>query len=212
MRKMLLLLALTASLIIYFVQQKNMILPVFSVLEAPSIITKGQNGVTLIVELSFLHDDFESLLPLLKEKQAILLIDPKLAARFPTFTEKLREQKIVVGLYSEQPFETIEQFQLEISEFEKHFLSKPLYFTHKQYMLQPSFLTYLHEQQINMVAPTAFYHEQIKSIAKGSLLFVQIHPNNVPSISKLRTFIEKQRFLSIEENIFGYSTKSKRYP
>lgn len=206
------LLAFIASLIIFITAQKNTISPAFSVLEEPTILTKGQNGATLIVEISFLHDEFELLLPLLKDKQAVLLIEPELAARFPSFVEQLKEQQLTVGLYNAQQPETIAELTSKLEQFEALFQTKPLFYTQQGYMIKDELLQYLHAQQINTLAPSIIYDLQQTKLPNGAFLFVPLHADSQISFTDLRSFLNEQNFLSIEENLFQYTIKTKRSP
>ena len=53
--------------------------------------------------------------------------------------------------------------------------------------------------------------EQYKE-TKGAIISLPIHEESKPKFDELNTFIHEQKFISIEENIFGYNIKSTKMP
>ena len=59
MLKTLVSLAFCLIIVFFYFDEKNTIFPVFQLTETPMIITKGQFGASLIVEVSYSHEGFD---------------------------------------------------------------------------------------------------------------------------------------------------------
>ena len=68
--------ALCAFLVLFYMDQKNVILPVFQMTNSPEIISKGHYGHSLIVEVSYSHDGFDEWI------QSISTAIPTLTGRY----------------------------------------------------------------------------------------------------------------------------------
>ena len=72
----------------------------------------------------------------------------------------------------------------------------------------------LFEQQINMIAPSLIIRNNVlpKKLEKGTILSLPLYKETNVNFEKLSTWMAGQEFVSIEESLFGYSLKTKRYP
>lgn len=70
----------------------------------------------------------------------------------------------------------------------------------------------LHDQGINIVAPTYTFPIEESKIPEGSFVSIPLHRDKEVSFEEINEFIKAHKFVSIEQNIFGYETSTKRYP
>ena len=72
----------------------------------------------------------------------------------------------------------------------------------------------LFTQQINMLAPSKFYAsiQADSKLEDGDFIAIPLHRSENVQFEPLSIFMKEQPFLSIEENIFGYTISTKRYP
>jgi uncharacterized protein with ATP-grasp and redox domains len=108
---------------------------------------------------------------------------------------------------------TTELFHKDIALFEKHFQNKPLWFMTSDYSYSAELKQSIFNEQVNMLNPTFIYKDDdpFKS-EKGSIISIQLHEESKPNFESLSKLLNSHKFMSIEENIFGYSMKSKKMP
>ena len=65
-----------------------------------------------------------------------------------------------------------------------------------------------------MLAPSMHYSftQANAKLEDGEFIAIPLHRGENVQFESLSTFINEQPFLSIEENIFGYTISTKRYP
>lgn len=95
MYKTLVSLVLCLFLVFIYFDDKNSISPVFQLTEAPAVITKGQFGQSLIIELSYSHKGFEDWVTNLREPYPLILADSDWLLRSPDLVKMLREKIFV---------------------------------------------------------------------------------------------------------------------
>lgn len=214
MYKTLVSLVLCLFLVFIYFDEKNSISPVFQLTEAPAIITKGQFGQSLIIELSYSHKGFEDWVTNLREPYPLILAESDWLLRSPDLVKILREKNIRVGLLgsSSDQYEDKNLLKKQIAIYEKTFYKKPLWFATADYKADTSMQAALHEVGINIVAPTYTFPIEESKIPEGSFVSIPLHRDNEVSFESINEFIKTHKFISIEQNIFGYEISTKRYP
>ncbi|MFF5996270.1 hypothetical protein AAGS61_16275 [Lysinibacillus sp. KU-BSD001] len=210
MRKVLILLGLfTLSLAIYYSLQ-DIRIPVFLMTEEPNVIVKGNNGQVLIIELDFEHDGLVEFIASPNSRNTLFLLDADLIERADHLVELLTTYQRATGLLGE----TLETVEEDIAVYENAFDNKPLWFMLKGYMYEDTLKRTLFEQQINMIAPSLVVRNNVlpKKLEKGTILSLPVYKETNVDFTQFSDWVAKQHFLSIEESLFGYSLKTKRYP
>lgn len=95
MYKTLVSLVLCLFLVFIYFDDKNNISPVFQLTDAPAVITKGQFGQSLIIELSYSHKGFEDWIANLSEPYPLILAESDWLLRSPELVKILREKIFV---------------------------------------------------------------------------------------------------------------------
>lgn len=217
-RKTLLLLCLMLLAFLFFNPINSTMISVFRLTDSPAIVTKGHYGTSLVVEISFSDEHLLEWLTTLKEPYPLLLLDTDWIERSPKHMEVILKRKIPSGLLgstnSEDESLNVELLNKEIAIYEKHFTSEPLWFTTRNHQYSQSLQKTLFQKQINIISPSIIWqgNKTAPSLQKGDFLFISLHENNKVSFSKLNTLLQKNNFISIEENIFGYTIQSKKTP
>ena len=191
---------------------------VFSITDSPTVVTKGHYGTSLVVEISFSDEPLLEWLTTVKEPYPLLLLDAAWIERSPKHMEIIQERKLPTGLLGpvdskEEPLDT-NLLKKEVAIYEKHFASEPLWFATRNHQYSQDLQKTLFQQQVNILSPSIIWQgtNAAPSLQKGDFLFISLHENNKVSFSKLNTLLEKNNFISIEENIFGYTIQSKKSP
>lgn len=214
-RKILITLALMLLLAFFFYPQKDSIISVFRMTDEPLVISKGHYGQSLIVEISFSHDGLYEWLQLIKQPFPLLMLDADWIERSPEFVELIKKRNIPTGLLGGNGKEgySIKAFNQEMAIYQKHFNNKPLWFMTSDYEFPPNLQKVAFNEQINLLSPT-FIYDQSKDYAKsdGAIVSLPLHEKSSPSFKDLSKFINNEKFISIEENIFGYTIKTKKLP
>jgi len=66
---------------------------------------------------------------------------------------------------------------------------------------------------MNLLSPSLIWQgEKTPKLQKGDFVFFPLHQNNQISFKELNTLIQQHKFMSIEENIFGYKVQTKKAP
>ena len=210
MRKTLILLGLIAlSISVYYFSKDNQT-PVFLMTEKPDIIAKGHNGQVFLVELHFEHDGLIDFIESNHSQNVLFLLDSSLIERADHIVELLKKLQRPTGLLGKNS-ETLNQ---DIAIYEKAFDNKPLWFMPQGYIYEESLRLTLFEKQINMIAPSLIIRNNVfpAKLEKGTILSLPLYKETNVSFEKLSSWMSQQKFISIEESLFGYSLKTKRYP
>ena len=210
MRKILILLGLiTLSITAYYFLKDNQI-PVFLITEEPNVIAKGHNGQVFLVELHFEHDGLIDFIESNHSQNVLFLLDSSLIERADHIVELLKKLQRPTGLLGKNS-ETLDQ---DIAIYEKAFDHKPLWFMPQGYIYEESLRLTLFEQQVNMIAPSLIIRNNVfpTKLEKGTILSLPLYKETNVDFKKLSSWMSQQKFISIEESLFGYSLKTKRYP
>lgn len=210
MRKILILLGLiTLSITTYYFLKDNQI-PVFLMTEEPEIIAKGHDGQVFLVELHFEHDGLIDFIESTHSQNVLFLLDSSLIERADHIVELLKKLQRPTGLLGKN-IETLDQ---DIAIYEKAFDNKPLWFMPQGYIYEESLRLTLFERQVNMIAPSLIIRNNVfpTKLEKGTILSLPLYKETNVDFEKLSSWMSQQKFISIEESLFGYSIKTKRYP
>lgn len=214
-RKTLIAFIIGAILIIFPIKNSSL-QTVFQLNEHPTVITKGHYGYSYIVEISFTHPTLMPWLRQLTGPLPLLLLDAEWIKRSPNEVRFIKEKRFPVGLLgrTSEQYNDVNILFDEIQTFENVFSVKPLWYSTKDYIFPNHLLKYLFTQKINALASSFVLsnNEYKHPITKGTIVSIPFHEQSIVNIEKIDTFLKSYTFLSIEENIFGYTTKSKSLP
>lgn len=214
-RKLLIALTLVIMLSFLIYPQKNPIISVFRMTDEPLVISKGHYGQTLIVEISFSHDGLSEWLESLNAPYPLLMLDADWIERSPKLVELIQKKNIPTGLlggYGKEEY-GMEQFKREVAIYEKHFNKKPLWYMKRDYEYPQELKQAAFNEKMNLLSPSHIYKEGDSfENQKGSIISIQMHEKSKPEFKNLNSFMQKNKFISLEENIFGYSIKSTKMP
>lgn len=189
--------------------------PVFQLTETPTIISKGQFGASLIVELSYSHEGLEQWLTTLKKPYPLVLADANWLLRSPDIVKLLIEQNIPVGLLgapNENYLNNDALLKQQLAIFQKSFQQLPLWFATRDYLIDETLQQTLYASGINLIAPTYSINSAQEKLADGDFISIPLHREETVSFEKLNQFIKAHSFITIEQNLLGYTFSTKRYP
>ena len=214
MFKALVSLVLCLFLIFFYFDEKNSILPAFQLTDTPTIITKGQFGASLIVELSYSHKGLEDWLTNLNEPYPLFLVESDWLLRSPELVKLLKEKNIRVGLLgsTRDQYKDDDLLKKQLAIFEKTFYIKPLWFATADYIIDESMQTTLHQLEINLIAPTQSFPIEESKLDEGVFIRIPLHRHEMIAFDEINQFMQKHSFISVEQNIFGYEISTKRFP
>ena len=215
MLKTLVSLALCLVIVFFYFDEKNSIFPVFQLTETPLVMTKGQFGASLIVEVSYSHEGFDDWITSLPKPYPLFLVDADWLLRSPETVKLLIEKNVPVGLLGS----TQEQYEAEdgllekqLTIYEMNFQQLPLWFATRDYLIEEKMQQTLHGRGINLIAPTYSFTTMNTKLADGDFISIPLHRDNAISFQKLEQYIASNSFISIEQNLFGYDIQTKRMP
>ncbi|MEY9971472.1 hypothetical protein ABH966_001845 [Lysinibacillus sp. RC46] len=216
-RKTLISLFLILILFIFIKPINSTMISVFNIADAPAVVTKGHYGTSLIVEISFSDDNLVDWLKTVKEPYPLLLLDAAWIERSPEHLKIIQERKLPTGLLG--PEDSVDKpidlavVQKDIKIYEKHFQETPLWFATQNHQYSQDLQNNLFQQQMNILSPSLIWKgEKTPKLQKGDFVFMSLHQNNKISFKELNTFLQQNKFMSIEENIFGYKIQTKKSP
>ncbi|MCH7323624.1 hypothetical protein LZ480_17235 [Solibacillus sp. MA9] len=215
MFKVLVSLALCMIIVFFYFDEKNSILPVFQLTEAPTVITKGQYGASLIVEVSYSHEGFEEWVASLSKPYPLFLVDTDWILRSPEAVKLLIERNIPLGLLGSTQSQYEENDSLldsQLTIFQKNFQQLPLWFATRDYTIGEPMQQNLHERGINLVAPTYSFVTPNTTIVDGDFISIPLHREQEVSFQEIQQYLKTHPFVSIEQNLFGYDIATKRLP
>lgn len=217
-RKTLLLLCLILLAFLFIKPINSTMISVFRITDSPAIVTKGHYGTSLVVEISFSDEHLLEWLTALKEPYPLLLLDTDWIERSPKHMEVIQKRKLPTGLLGpvdseDEPLD-VNLLKKEVAIYKKHFATEPLWFATRNHHYSQNLQEALFQKQVNILSPSIIWqgNKTAPSLQKGDFLFISLHENNKVSFSKLNTLLQQNSFMSIEENIFGYTIQSKKSP
>ncbi|MEK4496591.1 MULTISPECIES: hypothetical protein [Ureibacillus] len=214
-RKMILALFIVMVISFLIYPQKTSIVSVFRMTHEPLVISKGNYGQSLIVEISFTHEGLPEWLESLHAPYPILMLDAKWIERSPKLVELIQKKNISTGLlggYGKEEY-SIKTFNKEVEIYKKYFNQKPLWFMTKDYEFPGELKQAAFHEEINLLSPSHIYEEgNHYHDVKGAIISLQLDEQSNPNFKNISKFIQQHKFISLEENIFGYSIKSTKMP
>lgn len=216
-RKTLISLLFIVTLFVFLKPINSTMISVFNIANAPVVVTKGHYGTSLIVEISFSDDSLLEWLQTVKEPYPLLLLDTDWIKRSPEHIKIIQERKLPTGLLgpedsTDEPVDTA-LIEKEINTYEKYLKEKPLWFATRNHQYSQDLQKSLFQQQMNLLSPSLIWQgEKTPKLQKGDFVFFQLHQNNKIPFKDLNKLIQQNKFMSIEENIFGYKVQTKKSP
>ncbi len=204
------------ALLLIFIPSKNSILEVFRLTDEPNIITKGNFGMSLTIDLSYADAKFIEWLNEEKSPYPLLMVDPDLLERSPTLVKVIKAKNIPIGLLGRNSdFYEVNPSQLEkdISTFNSIMKQSPLWFRTRDYVFLPDVTKVLWKEQINMLAASKILSDSKDlKLSKGDIISIPYHQEERLPLKEIDRLIQNNSFQPIEETIFGYSVKTKKTP
>ncbi len=213
-RKVLIILAFIVFLLLFYKNEITSVIPVFQVTNEPNVISKGNFGQTIVLEVSFSHDGFEQFLEKLQPPYPLLVLHSDWIGRSASTIEIIQRKRLPTALLGNNSitYENNNSFQKEVTIYEKTFGRKPLWFMTKDYSYSDEFKQQIFADKINMIAPTALWQKDMQ-MSEGMIITVPMHEDSTIDFEQLHSFLQQQQsIVSIEENLFGYTLKTKRSP
>lgn len=216
-RKTLISLLLIGILFVFLKPINSTMISVFNIANAPVVVTKGHYGTSLVVEVSFSDESLMDWLKTVKEPYPLLLLDTDWIKRSPDQIKIIQERKLPTGLLGpedsiEEPI-NIKLVQKDIDIYEQYLKEKPLWFATRNHQYSQDLQKSLFQQQMNLLSPSLIWQgEKTPKLQKGDFVFVPLHQDSSITFKELNTFIQQHKFMSIEENIFGYKVQTKKSP
>ena len=214
MLKTLVSLLLCLFLVFFYFEGKDRSISTFQMTESPAIITKGHYGHSLIVELSYSHQGLSDWITTLREPYPLFLLESDWIMRSPEIVKQLIELNIEVGLLGSpnEQYEDRALLEKQLAQFQNTFNQLPLWFATTDYNLTPELQKTLHDRGINTIAPSISITAPNLQLSDGEFVSIPLHRGQSISFESINEFIKQHPFISIEENIFGYTISTKRYP
>ncbi|MFF6017070.1 hypothetical protein [Lysinibacillus fusiformis] len=216
-RKTLISLLLIGILFVFLKPINSTMISVFNIANAPVVVTKGHYGTSLVVEVSFSDESLMDWLKTVKEPYPLLLLDTDWIKRSPDHIKIIQERKLPTGLLGpedsiEEPI-NIKLVQKDIDIYEQYLKEKPLWFATRNHQYSQDLQKSLFQQQMNLLSPSLIWQgEKTPKLQKGDFVFVPLHQDSSITFKELNTLIQQHKFMSIEENIFGYKVQTKKSP
>lgn len=214
-RKVLFTLTLSLLIAFFVFPQKESFVSVFKMTNKPLVISKGNYGQSLVVEVTFSHDGLYEWLSTLKQPYPLLMLEADWISRSPKLVELIKEKNINTGLLGQSGAidQSTEVFLKDIAIYEKYFNQKPLWYMTADYEFSSELLQAAFNEEINLLSPSFIYskganYQQIK----GAIISLPLHEHTSPDFEEYTNFMEAEKFIPIEENIFGYTMKTKKMP
>lgn len=204
------------ALLLMFIPSKGKILEVFRLTNEPNIITKGNYGMSLTIDLSYADAKFIEWLNEVEAPYPLLMVDPELLERSPALVKVIKSKNIPIGLlgkssefYETNPSELLK----DIGTFKSIMKQPPLWFRTKDYIFLPDVIKVLWKEQINMLAASKIQTNNGNlKLSHGDIVSIPYHQEERIKLQKINQLIQNNSFQSIEETIFGYSLKTKSFP
>ncbi len=216
-RKTLISLLFIVILFVFIKPINSTMISVFNIADAPAVVTKGHYGTSLVVEISFSDEALMDWLNTVKEPYPLLLLDPAWIKRSPEHLKIIQKRKLPTGLLgpedsTDEPI-NMTTIQKDIAIYEKYLKETPLWFATRNHQYSQDLQKNLFQQQINILSPSLIWKgEKTPKIQKGDFIFVILHQNNPITFKDINTLLQQNKFMSIEENIFGYKVQTKKSP
>ncbi|QFG00826.1 hypothetical protein PB01_19655 [Psychrobacillus glaciei] len=217
--KLLLIVTLFVFVSLFFIipNKYSSMLPVFQLVEKPTVVSKGSHGKTITIDLTFGKEDMEVFLKGLEAPYPHFFISNDWIDRSPALIQIMREKSIPISLLGQEGSKYIDDpslFKKEIDQFEQSVGEVPLWFRTKDYEFPIELQKTAWKYEVNLLSSSKYWVEGIQKIKleNGDILSIPLHQEERMDIKQLSQLLKSDSFLSIEQNIFGLTTKSKTIP
>lgn len=214
-RKVLFTLTLSLLIAFFVFPQKESFVSVFKITDEPLVISKGNYGQSLVIEVTFSHDGLYEWLSTLKQPYPLLMLDADWIERSSKYVDLIKEKNINTGLLGPSGAinSSTEMFLKDVAIYEKHFKKKPLWYMTADYEYPTELKQTVFNEEINLLSPSYIYTKDANyQQLKGAIISLPLHEHTSPNFEEYTKFMETQKFIPIEENIFGYTMKTKKMP
>ncbi|WP_391205572.1 hypothetical protein [Psychrobacillus sp. L4] len=217
--KLLLIVTLFVFVSLFFIipNKYSSMLPVFQLVEKPTVVSKGSHGKTITIDLTFGKEDMEVFLKGLEAPYPHFFISNDWIDRSPALIQIMKEKSIPISLLGQEGKKYIDDpslFKKEIDQFEQTIGEVPLWFRTKDYEFPIELQKTAWKYEVNLLSSSKYWVEGIQKIKleNGDILSIPLHQEERMDIKQLNQLLKSDSFLSIEQNIFGLTTKSKTIP
>ncbi|SOC09586.1 hypothetical protein SAMN05880501_105275 [Ureibacillus xyleni] len=215
-RKLLLTITVVFLVTLFVFPEKNSLVSVFRMTEDPIIISKGHYGQSLVLEISFSHEGLEEWLQSANKPYPLLMLDADWIDRSPKLVEIIKKRNFPTGLLGGEGAEnkdkySINDFSKDLAIYQKHFEYKPLWFMTTDYEFNPELMQVVFKEEVNLLSPSTIYTKNYKT-TKGTIVTLPLHEKSKFNFEDVSNLLKSEKFISIEENVFGYSIKTKKMP
>ncbi|ALC87364.1 hypothetical protein AM499_17210 [Bacillus sp. FJAT-22090] len=205
------------SLFFIIPNKYSSMLPVFQLTEEPTVVSKGSHGKTITIDLTFGKEDIETFIKSLQAPYPHFFISIDWIKRSPSLIKIMKEKSIPISLLGQDGLKYIEDpnlFKKEIDEFEQSVGELPLWFRTKDYEFPMELQKTAWENEVNLLSSSKYWMEgdPFPKLEKGDILSVPLHQEERIDIKQLNQLLKSDSLLSVEQNIFGLTTKSKTIP
>ncbi|WP_391118403.1 hypothetical protein [Psychrobacillus sp. L3] len=205
------------SLFFIIPNKYSSMLPVFQLVEKPTVVSKGSHGKTITIDLTFGKEEMEVFLKGLEAPYPHFFISNDWIDRSPALIQIMKEKSIPISLLGQEGAKYIEDpslFKKEIDQFEQTIGEVPLWFRTKDYEFPVELQKTAWKYEVNLLSSSKYWIEGSQKIKleNGDILSIPLHQEERMDIKQLIQLLKSDSFLSIEQNIFGLTTKSKTIP
>lgn len=196
--------------------QRTYPISVFHITEKPTAIVRGTSGSALTVNISFGDEPIQKWISELNKPYPLLFIDMEWAKRFPETIQLIKRKKVPTGLLGSagELYELDEDlFKQQLEAYEELFQEKPLWFRTSDEVFPESLHAFLLKEKINALGSTfSWAGGKIPAIIEGEIISVSYHQENKINLQDLELLIEKRKFKTVEDVLFGSTDKIKKIP
>ena len=211
MRKTLIYQCLVAICIFTFLLFNNNKFQAFLLTSEPTVISKGTFGQSMLIEISYSHKELSDWITALQGKQVLYLLEYDWMMRSDELIKLLQQQNERTGLLLHDDIDA-KDLPHYIESYTKVFKEKPIWAACMPMTCSKELTALLFDHEINTLSPSIYLEkETTPSFEKGDIISYRIE-RGVPLSKNVLDTLTRKNFISIEENILGFTTQTKRYP
>lgn len=204
---------------LFIIMPKNFssLLPVFQMTEKPNVISNGTYGKTITIDVTFGEEGMESFLNSLETPYPHFFLSNEWIERSSSLIQIMKDKNIPIGLLGQEGAAYMENpslFQKEIKRFKQSIGETPLWFRTKDYEFPAELQEVAWKHEVNLLSSSKQWMQSnpTPKLEQGDVLSVPLHMEEQIELKQLIQLLKSDSFLSIEENIFGLQTKTKKFP
>lgn len=185
--------------------------------EKPNVISNGTYGKTITIDVTFGEEGMESFLNSLETPYPHFFLSNEWIERSSSLIQIMKDKNIPIGLLGQEGAAYMENpslFQKEIKRFEQSIRETPLWFRTKDYEFPAELQEVAWKHEVNLLSSSKQWMQSnpTPKLEQGDVLSVPLHMEEQIELKQLIQLLKSDSFLSIEENIFGLQTKTKKFP